>query len=320
MHQKMEISTWYIKLFKNDINNFRLYFSLHGVWFAPQWLAARAAYRFSVPAVLSPHGMLEVWHWRKNFLKRIKKLVYWHTLAYKAFRHLNVIHALTSLERDNLAKYFPKQNIVVIPNAIDLDEVDRNLIDYGNSDSPLDKPYILFVARLDPQKGLDILIDAFSLTKNPGDFHLLIVGPVGIPKYVEMLKNQVKKLDLDKKILFIGPVFGNKKWNFYRHAWAFCTPSRSEGLSAVHLEAASAQVPVITTYNSGIEELERAGGLLVNPRADELAKALEKVFSWSENERNERGRAMRKLVERRYSWDVVGPQYLSLYSELLKSG
>ena len=186
------------------------------------------------------------------------------------------------------------------------------------TEPPIDKPYILFIGRLDPQKGLDILIDAYSRAKNRNPFCLLVVGPECVPQYTKYLKNQVDVLGLKKQVIFVGPVFSNKKWSLYHHAWAFCTPSRSEGLSAVHLEAASARVPVITTYNSGIDELEGAGGLLVRPQVEELAKALEQVFSWDERERNERGLTMRKLIEQHYSWNRVGPQYLNLYTKLFQ--
>ena len=49
---------------------------------------------------------------------------------------------------------------------------------------------------------------------------------------------------------------------------------------------------------------EEGGGLLVHPRVEELAKTLDQVFSWSDRERQDRGRQLRQLVERRYSWEA----------------
>jgi hypothetical protein len=43
---------------------------------------------------------------------------------------------------------------------------------------------------------------------------------------------------------------------------------------------------------------------------------MEQVFYWSENERRDRGRQLRRLVERRYSWQAVGPLWMHLYQEL----
>jgi glycosyltransferase involved in cell wall biosynthesis len=59
---------------------------------------------------------------------------------------------------------------------------------------------------------------------------------------------------------------------------------------------------------------------LVHPRVEELSQALEQVFSWSESERQDRGHRMRQLVERRYAWQAVGPQWLELYAGLTGEG
>jgi len=293
-------------------------FHLHGVWFAPQLLAAKVSSHQIIPTVLSPHGMLQPFLWQKSEVKKIKKYIYWKTIAYPTFRYINVIHALTRLERDNLVRYFPGKKVVIIPNAINLNEVDQFLSADDNKKPLFERPYILFIARIAREKGLDILIEAFSRSVCHRDFSLLIIGPETNLKYTKKLKSRVKKLGLSEQVLFLGPIFGKEKWIFYRNTWAFCTPSRTEGLSHVHLEAASAKVPVITTFNSGIDGLDKAGGILIPPKVEDLTRALKQVFSWTKKERDERGYNIRKFIEKHYSWEVVGPQYLSLYNDLLQ--
>jgi len=85
----------------------------------------------------------------------------------------------------------------------------------------------------------------------------------------------------------------------------------------VNLEGAAVRVPVVTTHETGLYDWEEGGGLLVHPRVEEMAWALSQALDWSESERHERGRALRHLVERRYSWEAVGPQWLELYASLL---
>jgi len=87
-------------------------------------------------------------------------------------------------------------------------------------------------------------------------------------------------------------------------------------MGLVNLEAAAAQLPVVTTHETGLDDWEEGGGVLIHPRVEELSRALKRVFSWSENERQERGCKLRQLVERRYSWQAVGPQWLELYAGL----
>jgi glycosyltransferase involved in cell wall biosynthesis len=112
-------------------------------------------------------------------------------------------------------------------------------------------------------------------------------------------------------------VFGpQKKLSLYRHAWAFCAPSQTEVMGLVNLEAASVQLPVVTTHETGLWDWEDGGGLLVHPRVEELSRALKQVFSWSDRERRDRGQKLRQLVERRYSWQAVGLQWLKFYATL----
>lgn len=295
-------------------------FHLHGVWMGFQWLAGRVALRQGTPALLSPHGMLNSWHLQNLGFNSLKKLAYWWTVAHPAFRHIPKIHAVTPLERDELAGYFPGQAIEVIPNAIDLGEMDGLLSRLGDEAVPgVEEPYLLFLGRLHPVKGLDLLIRAFAagLPGAAGKFRLVIAGPEEVCSYAGSLKSLVKELGIEEKVSFLGPVYGSRKLSLYQKAWAFCAPSRSEVIGLVNLEAAAVKLPVVTTYGTGLCGWEEAGGILVQPRVEELSRALEQVFSWSESERQERGEKLRQLVERRYSWQVVGPQWLELYASLI---
>lgn len=293
---------------------------LHGVWMGFQWVAARVALAQKVPVLLSPHGMLNRWHLRHLGFKELRKLIYWRTVAYPAFRHIPLIHAVTLRERDELATWLPGHGIKVIPNAIDLEAMDSLLTDAGEKFSPLvDEPYLLFLGRLHPVKGIELLIEAFAkaLAGIKCKFRLLIVGPESDPSYVSQLKSLVRLLGVEEKVIFLGPVFGpQQKLSLYRHAWAFCAPSQTEVMGLVNLEAAAAQLPVVTTHETGLDDWEEGGGVLIHPRVEELSRALKRVFSWSENERQERGCKLRQLVERRYSWQAVGPQWLELYAGL----
>lgn len=293
---------------------------LHGLWMGFQWLAARVARQQKAAALLSPHGMLNRWHLRHLGFKEIRKLIYWRTLAYPAFRRLAVIHAVTARERDEIAKWLPGQDIRVIPNAIDLEKTDALLANShdGSYPPPVDEPYLLFVGRLHRVKGLDLLIEAFArCLPEAGKFRLVIVGPESDPVYAVQLKSLVRLLGLGDKVTFLGPVFEpRKKLALYRQAWAVCAPSHTEVISLVNLEAAAAETPVVTTHEAGLSDWQEGGGLLVHPQVEELRRALGVVISWSARERQERGRKLRQLVERRYSWGAVGPQWLELYSSL----
>jgi glycosyltransferase involved in cell wall biosynthesis len=164
------------------------------------------------------------------------------------------------------------------------------------------------------------LIKAFSQVCKGQEFRLVIVGPDKTPEYTAELKALAKELGLAPHwVIFTGPVYDLQKWQLYRDAWAVCFPSHSEVVGMVNLEAAAVGTPVVTSHATGLLDWEDGGGILVHPEVEDLIRALKQVVSWDQSERQERGRQLRNLVERRYSLEAVGPLWLTLYSELLET-
>jgi glycosyltransferase involved in cell wall biosynthesis len=292
---------------------------LHGLWMWVQRAAAREALRQKKPFMLSSHGMLEPWIWqRQSALHRLKKYLYWNVLAYPAFRPASRVHALTAREAHTLREYFPGKEALLIPHGIDIGAADRVLD--GLPSSPAgDRPYFLFLGRLHPVKAIHLLIKAFArLPANP--FVLKLAGPTQSQEaaYAESLRRLAEGLGLGQRVIFTGPVNGPAKWQLYRDAWAFCLPSFSEVIGLVNLEAAAACTPVITTFESGVvDEWDQCGGVRVHPLEDSLLEGLRQALAWSPVERQERGQALRGLVERQYGWERVGKQWMESYQSLI---
>lgn len=285
-------------------------FHVHGAWSAPQYFAAHAAHRAGVPFVFTAHGMLEPWLWDQQGWKvRAKKRIYWSALAYPALSKANVIHAITPLEERHLARLFPKNRIEVIPNAIDVDDAE------GCTQSERGKT-ILFLGRIEPKKGVDVLLRAFASAKIGNDWSVDVVGPVWSQAYLARLKAIVSESGLERRVRFHGPLFGDEKRRLVDTAWMLVAPSYSEVIGLVNLEAAARCLPTITTHQTGLHDWEQGGGVLIQPDDDALCKALEAACSWSVQEQRSRGLASRQLVQQRYSWQVVMPMWLQLYSSL----
>jgi len=291
---------------------------LHGIWMWIQWAASHEAHNNTRPVILTPHGMLERWTWdRQSWPHRLKKNIYWKRVAQPTFRHAQIIHALTFIEAEHLQNYFPGQRIEVIPHGLDLTAVDGMLA--KAKEPPSDKSrYILYMGRLHPIKGIDLLIRAFAQLPS-NEFKLKIAGPVQAreKKYADDLTRMVESAGLQQRVEFLDPVQGIEKWRLYRHAWAFCLPSHSEVIGMVNLEAAASSTPVITTIESGVvADWGRRGGLLIHPNIDSISNALMQATGWSKAEREDRGASLRHLIEDTYSWRVITPRWMSLYKEL----
>ena len=291
---------------------------LHGLWMWVQWAAAHMALRLKKPFVLTAHGMLEPWiSQRQAWPHRLKKFLYWNTLAYPAFHRASALHALTSSEDATLAAHFPGRQAVVIPHGIDLSSIDTQLGGLPPQDHA-QPPYFLFLGRLHPVKAIHLLIRAFARLPGEG-FMLKIAGPTQPQEqaYAASLHQLVSDLGLAPRVVFTGAVHGDAKWQLYRDAWTFCLPSFSEVIGMVNLEAAAAGTPVITSYESGVvEDWERCGGLRVHPDEESILAALQQAQAWSPVERTARGQTLRALVESQYSWQQVGQQWAALYQRL----
>ena len=285
-------------------------FHVHGAWSAPQYFAARAAHQAGMPFVFTAHGMLEPWLWNQQGWKiRIKKRVYWSVLAYPALNKASVIHAITPLERKHLERLFPNNRIEVIPNAIDVSDTEEC------SQNERDKT-ILFLGRIEPKKGVDILLHAFARAKISKEWSVDVVGPAWSDTFLSGLKAIVDECGLGERVRFHGPLYGEEKRKLIDSAWVLAVPSHSEVVGLVNLEAAARCLPTITTHQTGLYDWELGGGLLVEPRIDTLALAMVAACSWSAQEQRDRGLASRRLVLQRYSWQAVMPMWNQLYSSL----
>ncbi len=284
---------------------------IHGAWSAPQFFSAINAYKSKTPFIFTAHGMLEPWLWDKQGLWiSIKKRIYWYLFAKAALSRATVIHAITPLEMSHLSKLFPDIRIEVIPNAIDV-------LDLENIPKRCITKTILFLGRIEPKKGVDILLEAFSEANLDSEWNLEIVGPVWSESYFNRLCEIVERKNIQARVRFLGPLFGPEKQEKIDSSWVLVAPSYSDTVALVNLEASSRGVPTITTYQTGLYDWEDGGGILIEPNVGSLSEALKITCSWTLDERVRRGISSHSLIKNRYSWEVVIKKWITLYSSIL---
>jgi len=285
---------------------------IHGIWLSAQYYAAKLCVKHHKPFVLTVHGILSPWLWRYQGIKGyLKKRIYWNALIYRLFRQASIIHAITPMEENYLRKQFPGVRMRVIPNAIDPEAAAAEPHPGGDP-----KPIVLFVGRLHPVKGADLLISAFADADLGSPWRLVIAGPAEDADYAAGLEALVRKHGLVDRIDFVGAVYGRDKYDWYRCAWVLAMPSYSEVIGMVNLEAGSCRTPTITTPQTGLFNWQEGGGLLVESNREALANGLREAASWSKAERRERGEKSLALIRAYYSWEQVGRKWKALYSEL----
>lgn len=217
-----------------------------------------------------------------------------------------------------------EDQISVIPNGVNINKFDPDLSGeqmrrkYGLGDAPV----ILFVGRIVPEKGVDVLLETIPLVrKRIRDVKLLVVGPLGDKSYGVKLRSLVSKYRLDN-VIFTGEVDVYKELpEIYAACNIFCCPSRKgEAFGNVVTEAMSSGKPVVVTDSGGLSELVeegKTGYVVPSLQKQELAKTFIELL---ENEELQimMGKAARRRAEKLFSWDKTAEEYLKLYEEVIK--
>jgi glycosyltransferase involved in cell wall biosynthesis len=183
---------------------------------------------------------------------------------------------------------------------------------------PVDRPAeptVLNVARHDPVKGVDVLLDAFALVPAPARLVLIGDGPE-----TESLERRCEQLGLSGRVEFRGP-----SWQGVMAAdvmWAFdvfVLPSRLEGFPVTVVEAMLAGVPIVATDVGSVREQLTDGetGWIVPPEQPAaLAAAISEVLA-DPAEARRRAEAARADASARFTLDTTVQQWCGLYARVL---
>ena len=181
---------------------------------------------------------------------------------------------------------------------------------------------LLSVARLAPDKGLRLLLEAVARAVEEGlDITLEIVGD-GPDR--DALEARSRNFKLEERVRFAGAIGRDHIQEHYRAADAFCLSSFAEGLPVVLIEAMAVERPVIAPRVMGIPELVEHGvsGLLVAPgNVGAFVEAFRQLASAGSTERARLGAAGRERVRDRYELADSAQRLKTLFEEtLLASG
>jgi glycosyltransferase involved in cell wall biosynthesis len=182
-------------------------------------------------------------------------------------------------------------------------------------------PYVLFLSRLHPKKGLDVLIKAFvAVHKNPefSEWRLVIAGD-GDAAYVNSLKQLVRSNSASGIVSFIGWVSGDEKRDVLRKASLLVLPSRQENFGLCALEALAQGVPVVVSSDVNLaNEIADAGaGWISAIDVVSLEKTISEAMAEDE-ERLSRGLAG-KVFSKNFSWESIAEQLEKMYSAIIQS-
>lgn len=252
----------------------------------------------SSPLIITNHGLISLTTpiWFSD--------LYNATLGKWTFNKADIIICYNIEEKKKLINIGVKSDIRVIHNGIN-----SQLFYPGKENENI----ILWVGRFLPGKGVEYLIEAFSiLSKNHSELKLLLVGD-GPQKRV--ILERANKLGVRDKISTESFIPNEKMPSIYRRSKIFALPSLSEGVPRTILEAMSCGVPVVSTDLPQLVDLVSDCGFLVPKRAPEaLAEAVDRLLS-DDALRKKFCINGRNKVKENYNWQDTVEKTIGLYQE-----
>ena len=304
------------KALMKQISDFDLV-HIHEIWHHPHFAAYRAAKSARKHFIITIHGELEPWCLEH---KGFKKKIYSTLIQRKILKQASALHAITEQEIKNIANYVDNKNVFLVPNAINLDDFEnlphREKIENLYPDMK-GKRVILFLGRVHPKKGLDILAEAFgSISKKRDDIQLVIAGPDS-KGYKREIVEILRAHNALNNTIFTGMLTGDKKLAVLSRADIFVLPSYSEVLGISTLEAMACGLPVVITKQCNFPEVEKIrAGKVIDADVAHLSEALIELLDNPDlcKEMGERGK---RLVKEKYTWDKLADKMITAYEEIL---
>lgn len=268
----------------------------HGLYVYPNMVFGRLTRTQAKPLVYHVHGFFEPWILQRSRWK--KRVAHW-MFENANFKHVRLWRALTGREADQIkAVVGPNARVVVAPNGMDLAAVKP-----AQFARPGGRRRALFLARLHPKKGLDLLLRAWAQAGSAAtDWELVIAGP-DEGGHGAQVRQWVASAGLTSSVSFTGSVSGAAKYDLIASADLFVLTSYSEGLPMAPLEAMAAGLPVALTHECNLPEAGQAGaGWLCAAEQAAVNGMLAQALRADDTERRQRGAAGRALVEQSFSW------------------
>lgn len=295
---------------------------VHALFSHASVAGARAAWRHRIPYVVRPLGVLNRYGMerRRALLKHLS--FRWVELPIlKRAAQIHYTSQQEKLEAEALGRFAEG---MVLPLGIDIDAFQGplDIVPFLKRwPQAVDQKVILFLSRLDPKKGLEILIEAVAEMKKVDSRVLLVVAGAGEREYVASLERLVEQRGLVPDVLWTGHLSGEMKRSALGLAGVFVLPSESENFGLAAVEALAAGAPTILTRGVGISaDVEKAkAGLVVDRNPSALAKAILTVLSDSAiaGLLSANGRAFSR---ERFSLQVMGLGLHELYGRALEVG
>jgi len=271
----------------------------------------------SSPTVVTVHGTMQG-HVNNREALDLQSLVVkafsrmYVSIDRKVIESANKAIAVSDACARELQDYYGIKDVEVINNGVD------TIFFIPTKEKEGKEPYILYIGRLSPEKGLlDLIKSAKYVCQDNSEIKFVIIGRGPLERRLRKLTHN---LNLNKNISFLGYVARDVLLKYYQNATIYVLPSYWEGLPTTLLEAMSCGIPTVATAVKGTSEVIANGknGMLVPPKNPE--KMAEAILSLLDNKylREKIGESARDHVKKNYDWEIIASKIEQVYESVQK--
>jgi glycosyltransferase involved in cell wall biosynthesis len=256
-----------------------------------------------VPTILTIHDLNYMRdRSNKRAIRKMKKIQ-------KMANRASIITTISHFVADELKEHLDLKGkeVIVIYNG--LNKSDAKAI--KPTCKQINKPYLFTIGQVLPKKNFHVLID---LIKNTS-YNLVISGQDN-SEYAKSIKEQIKKLHLEDRVILNGPINeGEKKW-LYQNCEAFVFPSITEGFGLPVIEAMQYGKPVFASNSTSLPEI---GGEFCFYWDNYDTKYMKEVLEDGLNKYKNNPLLKDKIIQHseKFSWDDTAKEYLKLYDKMI---
>lgn len=280
--------------------------------------ACHIARSLDIPYILRPCGMLSPLCLQKS---RLKKAVWMNLHEVRNLKGAAAIQ-FTSEDEKKATEFFRVQvPSVVIPNG-PVEKYDEEIGRHNSLNEHFqsfpERKKILFLSRLNPIKGLDLLIPALGLLADKRDDFVFVLAGSGESKDENEIRRLLSQNNLTRCTVKTGFVQGIEKYSLLSLSDVFVLPSYHENFGLAVTEAMAAGLPVVISDRVNIHHDVQAynAGLVTTCDVQQMAGAIEKLLDDAAL-RKRMGENGKRLVREKFNWDVIVPKIISLYEHVL---
>lgn len=292
---------------------------VNGLWNYAAFGAWRALRNTDVRYFVYTHGMLDPYFNKAYPLKSLAKQVFWWFSEGRLLENATSVMFVSEEERYLARRSFWPYRCkeTVAPYGILDVSGDPNAqmaAFYARLPELRNRRFLLFLSRIHPKKGCDLLIEAFArvASKEP-DLDLVIAGPDTVG-WMKKLLSISERCDISGRVHWPGMLRGDLKWGAFRASEAFVLPSHQENFGIVIAEAMACAKPVLTTdkVNTWREVRDSRAGFVESDDLTGITRLLESFLSLSPTERQQMGKRAREGFVEKFDIRELAPRLIEV--------